>query len=158
MTFRDSATLFALLGLAIGLWPASSSTRLQAAAGPATPGAEAPVESDMHEFMEYMFQPTFNRLKPAMSAAPADRQAWKAIKADSLILAEAGNLLLSRQPGEDAADWVKHSVAVRDSGGALYKAAKARDFAAARPHYEAMVANCNACHRQFANGEHLLTP
>jgi hypothetical protein len=120
--------------------------------------AAKPVESDMHEFMEYVFEPTFKRLKPAMAAAPADNKGWKAIKADSLILAEAGNLLLIRQPEKDAADWVKHSAQVRETGGQLYEAAKGKDYAAARKHYQAMIQNCNACHKQFANGEYTLSP
>ena len=34
--------------------------------------ATQPVEDDMHEFMEYVFQPAFNRLKPQMASAPAN--------------------------------------------------------------------------------------
>lgn len=117
-----------------------------------------PVESDMHEFMEYVFQPTFKRLQPAMSAEPTDHQGWKSIKADSLILAEGGNLLLIRQPEEGANDWAKHSVQVRDFGGELYRAAKTKDYPLARKNYESMVESCNACHQQFAHGEHILTP
>lgn len=117
-----------------------------------------PVESDMHEFMEYVFQPTFKRLKPVMKAKPADNGGWKSIKADGLILAEGGNLLLMRQPKEDASDWAKHSVEVREFGGQLYRAAKAKDFTKARKHYESMVEACNACHQQFAGGKHILAP
>jgi hypothetical protein len=120
--------------------------------------AAKPVESDMHEFMEYAFEPTYRRLKPVIATAPTDNKAWKAIKADSLILAEGGNLLLIRQPEKDAADWARHSTQVRDTGGQLYEAAKAKDYAAARKHYEAMIQNCNACHKQFAAGEYTLSP
>ncbi len=139
-------------------WIWTESTSLQAAPPETTSGAAKPVESDMHEFMEYVFQPTFKRLKPVMAAEPADNAAWKTIKADGLILAEGGNLLLIRQPKDDAADWVNHSVQVRDFGGQLYRAAKAKDYTNARKHYESMVKNCNACHQQFAGGEHILTP
>lgn len=146
-----------LLLLVAGGWLWSESTLLQAAPS-SNKNSTEPVEPDMHEFMEYVFQPTFKRLKPVMAAAPSDNQAWKAIKADSLILAEGGNLLLIRQPKDDASDWVKHSVLVRDFGGQLYRAAKAKDYTLARKQYEAMVQNCNACHQQFAGGEHILTP
>lgn len=117
-----------------------------------------PVEKDMHEFMEYVFQPTYKRLKLVMATAPADNAAWKGIKADSLILAEGGNLLLSRAPEKDAAAWNEISAAVREAGGQLYQAAKKKDYAAARPHYELMLKKCNACHDQFADGEHQLSP
>ena len=125
-----------------------------------SPQAAAPqaVEKDMHEFMEYVFQPTYLRLKQAMAAEPADNKAWKPIKADSLILAEGGNLLLMRAPEKDAAAWNELSAAVRDAGAGLYAAAKKKDFQAARPHYEQMLKKCNACHDQFADGEHQLAP
>lgn len=120
--------------------------------------ATKPVESDMHEFMEYYFQPTFKRLQPAMASAPVNNAGWKTIKADSLILAEGGNLLLSRLPEEDVSDWVSQSTQVREFGQKLYQAAKSKDYATARKHYESMVQNCNACHQQFAGGEHILKP
>jgi len=121
------------------------------------PAAEA-VETDMHEFMEYVFQPSFKRLKPAMATQPNDNATWKTIKSDSLILAEAGNLLLDRRPNKQTEDWVKHSVQVRNFGGHLYRAAKAKDYVAARKQYATMITHCNACHQQFAGGEHILTP
>jgi hypothetical protein len=43
-------------------------------------------------------------------------------------------------------------------GQGFDEAAKAKDYAAARKHYEAMIQNCNACHKQFANGEYTLSP
>ncbi len=146
-----------LLLIAVGgLW--SQTTSSQAAVAANDKGTTVPVEPDMHEFMEYVFQPTFRRLKPAMATAPTDNKVWKAIKADALILAESGNLLLMRKSEADVADWIEHSVQVRDFGGDLYRAARAKDHPTARKHYEAMVENCNACHHQFAGGEHILAP
>lgn len=118
------------------------------------------VEPDMHEFMEYVFEPPYKRLQAQIAAAPAatDRAAWKGIKSDSLILAEAGNLLIGRPPEKDAADWITHSKKVRDSGALLYAAAKKKDAAESRKQWEGMLENCNACHTQFADGEHMLKP
>lgn len=117
-----------------------------------------PVEEDMHEFMEYVFQPTYKRLKVVMSKAPEDNAAWKAIKADSLSLAEAANLIIMRPPAEDVEDWNKHSIAVRNHGKEFYTAARGKDFEAATKHYKAMLNSCNACHKQFEDGKHILTP
>ena len=50
------------------------------------------VESDMHELMEYLFEPSYLRLKTAMASEPKERADWKGIKADSLVLAEGANL------------------------------------------------------------------
>ncbi len=116
------------------------------------------VEDSMHEFMEYVFQPTYKRLKVTMAAAPADNSGWKAMKSDALILAESCNLLFARTPDEDAADWKKHTVASRTKGAELYQAAKAKDFEKATTAYKSMLENCNACHRQFEDGKHILQP
>jgi len=117
-----------------------------------------PVEDSMHEFMEYVFQPTYLRLKQSMTAAPADNKGWKAIKSDSLILAESCNLLFSRKPADNAEDWIKHAKSSKELGAKLYSAAKAKDFAGATESYKAMLESCNACHRQFEDGKHILTP
>lgn len=125
---------------------------------PTTQSQPQPVDKDMHEFMEYVFQPTYKRLKQAMAAEPADKSIWKGIKSDSLILAEGGNLLLLRKPQEDAASWDELSSSMRESGSLLYQSAKKKDYPAARQHYELMLKKCNACHDKFAGGEHQLSP
>ena len=118
----------------------------------------APVEDSMHEFMEYVFQPTYQRLKTSMVAVPADNKGWKALKSDSLILAESCNLLFGRKPEEHAEDWVKHAIAAKASGADLYKAAKNKEFEAATTAWKSMLNNCNACHKQFEDGKHILQP
>ena len=133
----------------------------QGAVAASVPTAEAKatiVEDDMHEFMEYVFQPTYRRLKVSMASEPADSKAWKPIKSDSLILAESCNLLFARTPDEDGADWNRHAEASRDAGAKLYAAARAKDFEAATKSYTLMLQNCNACHKQFEDGRHILTP
>ncbi len=125
---------------------------------PAPTSQPQPVEKDMHEFMEYVFQPTYKRLKALMASEPADNNAWKGIRADALILAEGGNLLIIRKSKDDAATWDELSTAVRKAGGSMYQAAKKKDYKSARQHYEAMLKNCNACHNKFAEGEHQLSP
>ena len=117
-----------------------------------------PVDVNMHDFMEGVFQGTYRRLKPAMAAEPTDRQVWKTIRSESLILAEGGNLLLVRKPEKDVAKWVEFSVAVRESGAQLYKAAKEKDFAGSKKAYELMLTQCNACHKHFDEGKNQLAP
>lgn len=124
----------------------------------ASEGDVVPVEESMHEFMEYVFQPTYLRLKQSMMAAPTDNKGWKAIKSDSLILAESCNLLYVRAPKEHGEDWVKHTTSSKEHGAKLYAAAKAKDFEAATAAYKTMLDNCNACHKQFEEGKHILKP
>ena len=117
-----------------------------------------PVETDMHEFMEYYFQPTYRRLKVSMAVESKDNNTWKAIKADAMILAEGGNLTLQRAPEDDAEDWNKLCAEVREHGKSLYTAARKKDSTSAQKSYEIMLQRCNACHDKFADGEHQLTP
>ncbi len=124
--------------------------------GPAL--APTPVDTNMHDFMEGVFQAPYRRLKAAMAAEPKDAPAWKAIRSDALILAEGGNLLLLRKPAKDADLWAKWSALSRDAGGDLFKAAKAKDYPAAKKAYEAMLGHCNACHKKFEDGKHILAP
>lgn len=116
------------------------------------------VEDSMHEFMEYVFQPTYRRLKVSMATGPENNQGWKAIKSDALILAESCNLLFARLPEADQADWNEHSAASRDAGAELYQAAREKKFASADAAWRKMLDKCNACHKQFENGKHILTP
>jgi hypothetical protein len=117
-----------------------------------------PVDEDMHHFMEYVFEPNYKRLKAGMADAPKDRKTWKAIKGDSLTLAECANLLLMRVPDEDAGKWRTLSIAVRTHGSELYQAARKSDYTKARNAYVTMLHNCNACHKHFADGKHQLKP
>lgn len=150
---------FGTLGLLAWVGSGSAMVSSAGAAAPEADPAPQAVEDDMHEFMEYVFQPTYRRLKAAMAAEPANNQGWKAIKSDGLILAEAGNLLLLRTPkDDDTGAWNNTSVGVRQLGGKLYQAAKKKDYPAARQHYTAMLQQCNSCHQKFAGGEHQLTP
>lgn len=147
-------TIVAALGLAIWLSPSAGVVQADVA-----PVSEfEPVDPSMHEFMEYVFQPTYRRLKEALASEPADRPAWSRVKADAMILAEGGNLLLMRLPEEGADDWKRFSLETRAHGGEMYRSAKARDYAATRQHYETMLVSCNACHQQFADGKHQLKP
>lgn len=153
-----------LVGVALASLSGAASTQRfvvspSVAAEPASDAPQPePVESDMHEFMEYQFQPVYLRLKASLAQAPENRAGWKGVKSDSLILAEGGNLLLLRKPEADVAEWDRYSVETRQHGGELYKAAKASDYANARKHYEAMLVSCNACHTKFADGKHQLKP
>ncbi|MCO8123362.1 cytochrome c [Stieleria sp. TO1_6] len=117
-----------------------------------------PVEGDMHEFMEYVFQPTYKRLKESMAISEKDNANWKSIKSDSLILAEGGNLLLFRGSASESQDWNQHATTVRKFGGQLYQAAKQKNQADSEVAYRTMIQNCNACHQDFADGEHQLAP
>lgn len=138
----------------IGIWL----TLRPCLAGDGNEPSLVPVELDHHEFMEYAFAPFFEQLKSAIASEPADRKGWVPIKANSLILAENGNLLMLRPAEDDEGDWNQHAAELRDKGQLLYKSAKKRDYALSRKHFISLIEKCNACHKQFADGEHLQEP
>lgn len=157
-------SVFVGLGSVVVSLTQPAGLKANASPSPAAATAVAPadepaiVEDSMHEFMEYVFQPTYKRLKVSMAAEPSDNNGWKAIKSDSLILAESCNLLFDRTPDDDGADWMKHAAASRGAGAELYKAAREKKFQPAVAAYKKMLDNCNACHRQFEDGRHILKP
>lgn len=156
-----SVTSILLVGLSIQVFTPHASPITVANGQPPADDSKAPskpVEDDMHEFMEYVFQPPYKRLKAAVAVSEKDNATWKSIKSDALILAEAGNLLLERAPDSDAADWNKHSVSSRDFGGQLYRAAKEKNEAKMQQAYKSMLESCNACHKQFSGGDPELKP
>ncbi|MEX2288437.1 MAG: hypothetical protein WD648_15175 [Planctomycetaceae bacterium] len=152
-----SAAMGAWLTLAAALLMFDSKVPITAAAQEGKQTASTPVEDDMHEFMEYVFEPTYLRLKEQMAVEKKDRQVWKKIKSDALILAEGGNLTMMRG-ANDSPEWAQFCSSVRDLGGQLYQAGKKNDAEAARKHYTAMLVQCNACHKKFAGGKHQLKP
>ena len=117
-----------------------------------------PVDVNMHDFMEGVFQAPYRRLKVAMAMEPKDNAAWKGLRSDALILAEGGNLMLFRKPEKEIEAWVKYSVDSRDAGAELVLAAKKKDFATATDAYKRMLGHCNACHKQFNEGKNQLAP
>lgn len=130
----------------------------RAAAADKPADAPAPVKASMHDFMEALFQGPQRRLKAGMAAEPKDNAGWKVIRSEALTLAEGSNGLLLRKPEKDAEEWSKYSVASRDAAAEVYKAARAKDFTAAKKAYEAMVGHCNACHKKFDEHNHQIVP
>ena len=117
-----------------------------------------PVDTNMHDFMEGMFQAPYRRLKESIAAEPKDNNGWKAIRSDLLILAEGSNLLLLRKQEKDQPKWDEMSLASKQAGEMAFKAAKIKNFAESRKAYESMLVHCNHCHKVFANDKHQLAP
>ena len=124
----------------------------------ASPLEMIPVDTNMHDFMEGMFQAPYLRLKVSIASEPKNNIGWKAIRSDLLILAEGSNLLTLRKQEKDQATWDEHSVASKQDGEIAFKAAKKKNFAETRKAYESMLVHCNACHTSFADGKHQLAP
>ena len=117
-----------------------------------------PVDTNMHDLMEGMFQAPYRRLKVAIANEPKDNNGWKAIRSDLLILAEGSNFLVLRKQEKDQMKWDEFSLASKQAGEVAFKAAKQKNFAESRKAYESMLVHCNDCHKAFADGKHQLAP
>ena len=124
---------------------------------PASEDPFPPVDN-MHHFMEYISQPAYQALQQALASEPADRQAWRPVKMNALLLAETSGLVADRAPADfDATQtqqWKQISRDVYDAGKQLY--GSIGDYEQARQHYSRLIDNCNRCHQVFVDGKHQL--
>ena len=103
---------------------------------------------DCYEMMDLMMDPVYENLKNAVAVEPAGRKEWRAIYVPTYQIGEQANLLFSRKD-EDymlTDDWKKQAVELRESAYALGEAVKARDYAAVKAKYTALIDSCNKCH------------
>jgi len=151
---------FGILLILIGSVVLGSYLQPRAVAIPANnlPAEIVPVDTNLHDLMEGMFQAPYRRLKEAIASEPKDNNGWKAIRSDVLILAEGSNFLVLRKQETEQAKWDEYSLASKLSGEMAFKAAKQKNFTETRKAYEAMLTHCNACHKTFAKGKHQLVP
>ncbi len=158
MVIRSFIGLGALVLIGYCLMRIPQSPRVYAA--PETPAKTdlAPTEATMHDFMEGVFQGSYRRLKSGIAVEPKDNAGWKIIRSEAVALAEGSNLILLRKPEKGADKWVEYSIASRDAGAEVYKAAKKKNYADAKKAYEKMLTACNACHKQFDDGKNQLGP
>jgi hypothetical protein len=157
---RLRTLLVVLMVAAAGSWPVHGGVRPprpeRVDDTPPAKAGPAPTDVSMHDFMEGVFQGPYRRLKTAIAAEPKDNAGWKAIRSDALILAEGGNLVLLRKPEKDAQKWAEYSIASREAGAGVFKAAKKKEYATARKAYGTMITACNACHTHFDGGKNRL--
>jgi len=155
-----SSVQFGLVAVAIALVASGICFQPKAIAIPASAPAIdiVPVDTNMHDLMEGMFQAPYRRLKEAIANEPKDNNGWRAIRSDLLILAEGSNLLVLRKQEKDQATWDEFSIASKQAGEVAFKAAKKKKFAESRKAYESMLVQCNDCHKAFAEGKHQLAP
>lgn len=101
--------------------------------------------------MEGLADPNARALGKLLANRPKDADAWAFARGQSLLLAEAGNLLLMRPPrakgGEDA--WQTHAADLRDQATGLARAAAAKDYLQARAALAGVGNACNRCHQTF---------
>jgi len=100
--------------------------------------------------------PNSNAIFDVTKTAPKTEAEWIVIQTDAAVLAEVGNLILTRgrlkengQPVPNTQDFRKHVQALVDAAKGAHKAALAKDpeavFVACEPLYQA----CFTCHNAY---------
>jgi len=104
----------------------------------------------MSDIMVSMVYPAANNiLLSVYRGGPANDADWTSMQRSGVLMAETGNLLATRAPGGNQADWARDAKMLTDAGAAVYKAARAKDTAALLATDQAINASCTNCHKQF---------
>jgi cytochrome c553 len=82
-------------------------------------------------------------------APPKNEVEWSVIRAQALLLAESGNLLMMAGRARDQGNWMKDSKMLIDAGTSAYKAAAAKDMTAILALNDSLNAACVTCHEQY---------
>lgn len=135
--------------------PATSPPQTPPASGaPAAPAAIPPLRpvGTLSELMVHLIRPTSDAVFYITSRTPATEAEWVVLQAQTLTLAEAGNLLLLPAHARGRARWVSDARLMLEAGKKAFAAAKAKDVAALEALNDEMYESCVTCHTHFRAG------
>jgi hypothetical protein len=132
-----------------GQTPAPPSPPKTAAPAPAAP--LRPVGT-MSELMVHLIRPTSDAVFYITSRTPTSDAEWGVLQAQTLTLAESGNLLLLPAHARGRAQWIADARLMLEAGKKAFAAAKAKDVAALEALNDEMYQSCVTCHEHFRPG------
>jgi len=103
------------------------------------------------DLMQAVNQPAGVRgsLAKALENQPIDEQAWKKVRANGALLAEAGNLLRGKTPPRGTRlGWEAQVETYTSAANKIRAAASLHDYPAAQRGMQELAATCAACHRE----------
>ena len=103
----------------------------------------------MSDLMAKFLYPAMDALFYIETRGPSNTAEWNTLEGQTLMIAEAANLLMLPGRARDQAQWMDDSKLLLDAGAAALKAVKARDVAAIVALNEQLVASCSTCHRHY---------
>lgn len=116
----------------------------------------------MHDLMESMFDPTADTIWESVGTivtaegtfekAPQTDEEWDVVRAASISLAEAGNLLMLPQRSGGSDEWNKLAQALTEQSLRSMKAAEAKDKTALFNVGADLYESCVNCHKRFHPG------
>lgn len=103
----------------------------------------------VRQIMLGIVAPSSDVLFKVPSQAPKDDKEWKTVQDNTLMLAEAGNLLLMPGRAKDTGDWTKFAKALIDQGSKAFKAANAKDAKSLEDIGNDVDQVCEDCHAKY---------
>lgn len=144
--------LSAIVTIVLIISPGTTDLAL-AQAPPAAPSPD-PTEKqviDNVELMELFFDPYYVDLRNSLKTAPEGRKEWRQVYIATYRLAEATNLLFSRE-GEDymaTPEWHRLALESRTAIEAVGQAVRKLDYDLTKSRYINYIKTCNNCHSAF---------
>ncbi len=115
-----------------------------------TPVGNAESWATIADLMRSVNAPTGVRgaLMRQLEQEPRDDTAWRGVRANAALLAEAARLLAARRPSKGSpSDWAEQTRGFAENAGAILRAADEHDYTAVRRAAGSLAARCAACHR-----------
>jgi hypothetical protein len=103
----------------------------------------------MGELMIRIIYPSSDALFYIERDPPKTDLQWNAIRAQALILAESGNLMLLPNRLRDQGDWIKETKVMIDLAATAYRAAVAKDMDGILAVNDKLADSCIVCHMQY---------
>ncbi|HTS48354.1 MAG TPA: hypothetical protein VMH05_10450 [Bryobacteraceae bacterium] len=103
----------------------------------------------MGELMIRIIYPTSDALFYIERDPPKTDVQWNAIRAQALMLAESGNLMLLPNRQRDQGDWIKETKVMIDLAATAYRAALAKNMDGILAVNDKLADSCIVCHQQY---------
>src|SRR3984957_285159 len=113
---------------------------------------------NMSQLMIDIVYPTSDALFYVDRDPPKNQHEWSLLRAQALMLAESGNLIMMAGRARDQENWIKYSKIMIDLGTTAFKAAQAKDLDAIRALNDPLNDVCVNCHLQYRPGYHKRPP
>jgi hypothetical protein len=113
---------------------------------------------NMRQLMIDIIYPTSDALFYVDREPPKNEHEWGLLRAQALMLAESGNLIMMGGRARDQENWIKYSKTMIDIGTTAFKAAQAKDLDGIRALNDPLNDVCVNCHLQYRPGYHKRPP
>lgn len=102
--------------------------------------------------MVHVIRSTSDAVFYITSRTPDSGEAWAALQAQTLALAEAGTLLMLPAHARGRAQWIADARLMQVAGRKAFEAAKAKDVPALEALNDELYQSCTSCHEHFRPG------